>query len=543
MRNKEVHTLVVGSGLAGLSCARMLANEGHSVTVLEKAQALGGHLIAFNRGGAHFEVGIHYIADTGPGSQWDRSCKALGVNFEIVPLDDAFDELRFPGHSPLGIEGPIERFVAELLRRFPDEREAIEQYAETARAVIAFSDWLELPYDEPDELSVLMRHPRALKVAPLAGQSLDHYLRKTLGVSPGLYEILAFHHVLIGVPPKRLSALIYFAVNGYYFRGAAFVRGGGNAMIEELLDERVDYRTRADARFSRIEDGKAGVLCEKGRAFPLRFRAELPDGEILAHNVVWTPDPRLIERSASFRLDPLTRFRLSRVEDPHAYVVGYFATREPLSDYGLENRNYWLMGDLRSNEMYRTRDLQRLAAGAPIYMSTGSLRDPGAIEPDSKIGARGVFQAMFLCPPDPELWGGSDLARYRKSRAKGGFKEDYTAIKDRMLEQLKERVFAEFPQLEGELVWDELGSPLTHGRYLNSIGLNGLGYSPTVFDATIGRPGYRTGVPGLYLCGQYIKPAHGIATALANGTGLGRKLARQQMKARPVGGVRPRVLM
>ena len=94
-----------------------------------------------------------------------------------------------------------------------------------------------------------------------------------------------------------------------------------------------------------------------------------------------------------------------------------------------------------------------------------------------------------------------------------------------MLERLKERVFAEFPQLEGQLVWEELGSPLTHGRYLNSIGLNGLGYSPTVFDVTRGRPGYRTEIPGFYLCGQYIKPSHGIGTALANGTGLGRKLA------------------
>ena len=428
-KNREVHTLVIGSGLAGLSCARMLARQGHSVTVLEKAAALGGHLIAFNRGGAHFEVGIHYIADTGPGSHWDRCCKALGVELGIVPLDKVFDELRFPGNPALGVEGPIEKFVETLHQRFPAEREAIEKYAETARAVIAFSDKLELPYDEIDELRILLRHPSVMKIAPLAGQSLDTFLRKTLKVSPDLYEALAFHHVLIGVPPKKLSALIYFAVNGYYFRQACFVEGGGNAMIEALLHPRVDYRTGVDARFFRISDGAEGALRESGRNYELRFRAETPDGEVLAHNVVWTADPRLLERSASFRLGPVTRYRLSKVQDPHAYVVGYFATKEPLSDYGLSNRNYWLMGNLRSNEMYRVSDLETLASDAPIYMSTGSLRDPHAIEPGGKIGAKGVFQAMFLCPPDPELWGGSDLRTYRKPAAKGGFKEHYGEIK------------------------------------------------------------------------------------------------------------------
>src|SRR5262249_48202448 len=54
--------VVVGAGLVGLAVARRLAQQGHTVTVLDKEPEVAGHQSGHNSGGVH--AGIYYA----PGS-------------------------------------------------------------------------------------------------------------------------------------------------------------------------------------------------------------------------------------------------------------------------------------------------------------------------------------------------------------------------------------------------------------------------------------------------------------------------------------------
>lgn len=83
--------VVFGSGIAGLTCALRMALDGMRVAVIEKAQHIGGHLLPFERRGLTFEVGIHYISDTKPGSEWARACEKLNITPEYIPLAGASD--------------------------------------------------------------------------------------------------------------------------------------------------------------------------------------------------------------------------------------------------------------------------------------------------------------------------------------------------------------------------------------------------------------------------------------------------------------------
>jgi all-trans-retinol 13,14-reductase len=49
----EYNVAVIGSGLAGLTCANMLARNGHSVLLLEQHYQLGGLAAWFKRRGGH----------------------------------------------------------------------------------------------------------------------------------------------------------------------------------------------------------------------------------------------------------------------------------------------------------------------------------------------------------------------------------------------------------------------------------------------------------------------------------------------------------
>jgi hypothetical protein len=51
------HTAVIGAGLAGLTCARALADAGHSVVVYDKGRGLGGRMASRRKDGWRFDHG------------------------------------------------------------------------------------------------------------------------------------------------------------------------------------------------------------------------------------------------------------------------------------------------------------------------------------------------------------------------------------------------------------------------------------------------------------------------------------------------------
>ena len=58
---RHADLIVVGGGLAGLSAAALVAREGRSVVVLERASHLGGRAATHVRHGVHFNLGPHAL--------------------------------------------------------------------------------------------------------------------------------------------------------------------------------------------------------------------------------------------------------------------------------------------------------------------------------------------------------------------------------------------------------------------------------------------------------------------------------------------------
>src|SRR5699024_9088820 len=53
----EMRVVIVGAGVAGLATAALLAAEGHSVTVLERHERVGGRAGVLRRDGFRFDTG------------------------------------------------------------------------------------------------------------------------------------------------------------------------------------------------------------------------------------------------------------------------------------------------------------------------------------------------------------------------------------------------------------------------------------------------------------------------------------------------------
>lgn len=349
----------------------------------------------------------------------------------------------------------------------------------------------------------------------MAFRSLQGYLSGTLKLPPNLVEMLSLHHVLLGVPPHQLSAVVAVLVARHYFENPCFIEGGGQWFTSALMHEKVSYLTGENV----VVKKHAGPRGE-------RFEVTTSEGKKFARNIVFTANPSQWNACSNISIGWWQRLKLSRNTNPYALVVGYFATKQPLQDVGFFNANHWLMGTLSSAQSYQQLPPTVLAMQAPIFLSTGSLRDPKAVESDNGLGAQGVFQAMFLMPPKAELWNVGDSTKYKVPETRGGFARAYASEKEKVLKILQARLEKEFPKLKGNICWSELGTPLTHERYLFSPSRNGYGFAATVANLLLWRPSYKTSTPGLYFCGAHIKPAHGIATAMLNGLGLAKILER-----------------
>src|SRR6185312_4658193 len=93
--------IVVGSGITGLTAARVLSQHGKSVLLLEKATILGGSLARFRVEGIPYDVGFHFtggFTDNRDGVL-DYMLSLLGVRDQIHPLffpRDASHKMIFP---------------------------------------------------------------------------------------------------------------------------------------------------------------------------------------------------------------------------------------------------------------------------------------------------------------------------------------------------------------------------------------------------------------------------------------------------------------
>ncbi|MBR3291853.1 MAG: NAD(P)/FAD-dependent oxidoreductase [Bacteroidales bacterium] len=81
--------IIVGAGLGGLMCGRILSRQGDAVTLLEQGTQAGGALQTFVRDGIRFDTGFHSVGGLGPGEPLDLIFRQLGLRdlpwFQMEP--------------------------------------------------------------------------------------------------------------------------------------------------------------------------------------------------------------------------------------------------------------------------------------------------------------------------------------------------------------------------------------------------------------------------------------------------------------------------
>ncbi|MBZ0135195.1 MAG: NAD(P)/FAD-dependent oxidoreductase [Planctomycetes bacterium] len=466
-------TIVVGSGISGLSAAIVLAKHGRRPLVLEAHNIPGGCMQMFQRRGpdgrvVRFDTGVHYVGSLYPGQIMWRLLNYMGAEVPTMPLDrECFDRISFPG-SEFCVPVGWDNVAAALKRECPDEPSAIEAYVAKMQQVEQSLNWHVL------DAEVEGAYDRELYETSLQA------LLDQLSVSPRLRSLICAQSSLYAVSAANVPLAIHAAVVGSAIEGPHYVVGGGDAitnpLVARLRELGGELRTRAPVRRVLVDgDATRGV--------------ELATGEVIeAEEVIVATHPRTalgMIPEDSYR--SVLRKRMADAEEcVGAFVV--YGTLDASADLtGVSARNHYLLRDADPDCFY----------------------DPQLDDPADAI--------VNLPPPvngGPQLFSAMGSARmewFGRWQESKTLKRDagYTALKNRLTGNIMRMIEQRIPQLSGKLHVVDASTPLTLRDYvgypqggiyglqpgMNSQGRNGIRRRTRYRGLYLGGAG--TGTPGI----------------------------------------------
>ncbi len=508
--------VVIGAGLGGLMTAARLAQAGRRVAVLDAHYVAGGCATMFSRGsGADryaFDIGLHYVGGCGPGGRVPRVLDEVGVKVEWRPLDqDGFDELIFPDFR-FRIPASEALYRERLVAMFPKEIAGIDRYMRMCREVRQ----LGRP-DAPKGWRFLWEVATSGRLAASnKGATLGAFL-DSVTQNAQLRAVIAGQNGDYGVAPGRVSLMLHCGLANHYFDGAYYPRGGGQVIADGLAT-----RIEALGGSIHLRHPVESVLVEGGRAVGVRYRGPHGEtGEVRAPVVVSNADIKrtVLELLPGGSAPPGLRERAQAWEMGGAIFLTCLAVRTDLRALGMGATNYWQFDGYDFDALYAEGQTGPLPPVRGCYITSATLKDPGT-PGHAPIGVDTV-EIMALMPGRLDAWGVSEAeARapgYRKSAV-------YQAHKASVEENLVGRLEGLFPGSTANVVHRESATPVSHTRFTWASGGSGYGLAATPAQFLGNRPGYASGVPGLYLCGASTRSGHGITGALGSGVYAARAI-------------------
>lgn len=273
--------IVVGSGITGLTAARILSLHGAKILLLEKAPTLGGSVARFQLQGVPFDVGFHFtggFAANGSGVL-DEMLSLLGVRQRIKPVyfpREACHHIVFPTEKvTFTVPCGIVELHDKLKREFPRQSAGIDRYFSRFNSVVAQTPTL--------KVSGFEEFPPPLLEDTLSLQQV----MDECGLEPLLQAILGGFGMCYGSAPCEVSFATHARICFGLHESLARVEDGGQAFVDALVEvlqqDNVDIRTGITIEAcTQIENRKAR-------------RFVLTDGsEVGATSCIFTIHPRQI---------------------------------------------------------------------------------------------------------------------------------------------------------------------------------------------------------------------------------------------------------
>lgn len=509
--SEHYDVIVIGSGIGGLTAALTCARAQRSVLVLEAGKQFGGYTNPFARKHFHFDPGVHYVGDAGPGGSFRHLLDKLGLEHAtFTELDpDGFDHYVFPGYAVKNCVG-LERFRDRLAADFPRERAGLDRFFALLRDVDFTLKTAPRVRGAKDALALLRTAPRVVRWgrATLA-QLLDHHFE-----DPHLKAAVSGPCGDLGLPPSRLSAIMHMGVLTHYAGGAYFPHGGSGALRDAFV-EALEAEGAVMHRNARVEK----ILTDGGRVTGVRTAGgKTYRGTTVISNAQATTTYDLVGLE---HLGRRLKKKLARTEHSYGSIVIFMGVDGALDTSKVGSANVWSYGDVDIERMYSDAALGDFTTGGSYFLTVPTNKDPdGGLAPAGKQ----TVELVTLCHAAPfAKWFGD------KTMKRG---EEYEAFKEEIAEHYLELAEQHLPGLRRHIVLKEIATPATNISFTLSPEGNIYGPAHTPEQTPPFRFGARAPIDGLFLCGASVMSA-GIVPCASSGRAAGQLALSHLASRRP----------
>lgn len=280
-RAKKQDVGVVGSGLAGLSAACVLAARGHNVTVFEKNEWLGGKAAVYEEAGFRFDMGPTILTLPEVLKRvFQEAGKKLEDYVDLIPLDPQW-RCFFEDGSVLDLVSDTVKMQANL-RALTNDNTAADGYArfiEMSKKLHAVSDrfffWKSVGGISDTFESSGMFNLAVLKdvLSLRMGKSVASVVRQHVPDARAAQMIDHFTQY-VGSSPEASPAVLCGIAHMQTKEGVWYPMGGTRAvplaLVKLATELGVEFRTNCDiGSIDTVGNAVVGVTLTTGESLPL----------------------------------------------------------------------------------------------------------------------------------------------------------------------------------------------------------------------------------------------------------------------------------
>ncbi len=493
--------VIIGGGIAGLASAALLARAGHSVTVLEKRDQLGGRAGSWEKDGFRFDTGPSWYLMP---EVFDHFYKLLGTSAEqqlkLITLDPGY-RVFFEGEKePLDISASrdenldifeaVEKGAGFKLHDYLLSAQETYELAKRKFLYTTFADFRPIFTRE-----VLAKGGRFAK---LLTQPLSTFVGRRFK-SRKLRQVLGYPAVFLGSSPYSTPSMYHLMSHLDLADGVLYPMGGFTTVIDSIAElarkEGATIVTSADVQRIQVQDGAATGVEYRGAKGEVLFA----DADIVVSGAdLHFTETRLLDEADQTYPQ---RYWDSHVAGPSALLLylGVKGSLPQLEHHTLLFTKKWEQG-------FKAIFGKETSVPAPasLYVCKPSGVDPSV----APKGSENLF-VLVPIPADPTIGHGGD--------------DRVERLADVVIEQIAD--WTGIPDLADRITVRRTVAPGDFADDLNAWRGTALGPAHTLKQSAFFRPSNKSKkVQGLYYVGGSTIPGIGLPMCLISAEILLKRL-------------------
>jgi prolycopene isomerase len=478
----DTDVVIIGAGIAGLTCGCLLAQKGLKVVMIEKNQKVGGCCTSFQREGFSFDLSVQSLGECQEGGRVWRVLKQLNLLDQIrfIPLEPA-REYHFPDQR-VSQSSRMDTHIENLSSLFPRERKGIQKvYAVLGKIFEEFSslrssvNWFE-PSCFLSQYPFLSQY-KDKTYAELLDEFISHPFLKTLLSIRSSYALL---------PPEEISAVGMAAIEmSYFHQGVSCVDGN----VEQLPMKMGEALNRMGGEILTGHEAQQ-ILMDEKRVIGIRLtNGQEMTGKVVVSNV--DAHHTFSDLIGENHIPAGFRSKLKGMRPSLSYFILYLGIEGGVDELPASNNEIFFGDPLRKEFDFLYEN--RISEKAPFYLLI-----PSKVNPSHAPAGKST-----LC---------------LSCKASYGFSPGWDRkTKEDLSKMLIQKASAFIPNLERRILVKIETTPKTIEQWTGNRWGAAYGWAQIPKQSGIYRLPRTAPIPNLYLTGHWTSPGGGIAGVVASG--------------------------